>query len=321
VHAVTIADGALEWREHPDPEPGPDELLVAVRAAGLNGADMLQRQGLYPAPPGAPADIPGLELAGEVVGAGAGVTRFSIGDRVMAVVAGGGQATRALIHERVALPVPEGLPWAEAGGFPEVFTTAHDALFTQCELTVGERVAVHGAAGGVGIAGVQLAARAGARVVATVRNADLRAAVAEVGTACGVVDVCAPDAFTSRGPFDVVLELVGAPNIPDDLSSLSTGGRIAVIGVGAGANAELSLLTLMAKRGRIHGSTLRARPLEGKAAAARAIEQSVLPLLATGEVRVPVAAEYPMEQADAAYERFAAGGKLGKIVLTSSPAR
>ena len=274
MHAVTVVaeppagGSALEWREHPDPEPGPEELLVDVKAAGLNGADMLQRRGLYPAPPGAPADIPGLELAGEVVAIGRAVTRFSPGDRVMAVVAGGGQATRAVVHERVALPVPEGLRWAEAGGFPEVFTTAHDALFTQCDLTVGERVVVHGAAGGVGIAGVQLAARAGARVVATVRNLDLHAAVAEIGAACGVVDVCAPDAFGARGPFDVVLELVGAPNIADDLASLATGGRIAVIGVGGGATAEVNLLTLMAKRGRIHGSTLRARPLEGKAAAA-----------------------------------------------------
>jgi len=317
MQAVTIVDGALEWREHPDPEPGPDEVLVAVRAAGLNSADMLQHQGLYPAPPGAPTDIPGMELAGEVVATGAAVSRFVAGDRVMAVVGGGGQATRAVVHERHALAVPEGLPWPEAGGFPEVFTTAHDALFTQCGLTVGERVVVHAAAGGVGVAAVQLAARAGARVVATVRNAELRPAVAEIGTACGVVDVCAPDAFTARGPFDVVLELVGAPNIPEDLESLAIGGRVVVIGVGGGAGAELNLLVLMGKRARIHGSTLRARPLEGKADAARAVERSVLPLLATGDVRVPVAAEYPMQEAEAAYDRFAAGGKLGKIVLVS----
>lgn len=317
MHAVTIVDGALEWREHPDPQPGTGELLIAVRAAGLNGADMLQRHGLYPAPPDAPQDIPGMELAGEVVGTGPGVMRFKIGDRVMAVVGGGAQATLAVVHDRLALPVPENLGWAEAGGFPEVFTTAHDALFTQCGLTLGERVVVHGAAGGVGMAGVQLAARAGARVVATVRNADLRAGVAEIAGACGVVDVCAPDAFRDRGPFDVVLELIGAPNIPDDLDSLAVGGRIAVIGVGAGATAEMNLLTLMAKRARIHGSTLRARPLEGKAAAARAVERAVLGLLASGEVRVPVAEEHPLAEAEAAYDRFAAGGKLGKIVLVA----
>jgi NADPH:quinone reductase-like Zn-dependent oxidoreductase len=292
-------------------------VLVAVRAAGLNGADMLQRRGFYPAPPGAPATIPGLELAGTVIELGPGVTRFAVGDRVMAVVAGGGQAERAVVHERAASPVPEGLGWAEAGGFPEVFSTAHDALFTQCELALGERVAVHGAAGGVGIAGVQLAARAGARVVATVRNPDLRGAVAEIGGACGVVDVCAPDDFGSRGPFDVVLELIGAPNLQSDVDALAPGGRIAVIGVGGGAAAELNLLSLMGARARIHGSTLRARPLEAKADVARAVERSVLPLLASGEVRVPVAAEYPMADASAAYEHFAGGGKLGKIVLVT----
>jgi len=317
MHAVTIDDGALVWREHPDPEPGHGELLVAVRAAGLNGADMLQRRGLYAAPHGAPPDIPGLELAGEVIATGPGTSRFGVGDAVMAVVAGGGQAERACVHERVALPIPEGIGWPEAGGFPEVFTTAHDALFTQCGLTLGERVLVHGAAGGVGIAAVQLAARVGARVVATVRSEELRAAVAEIGVACGNVDVCAPDAYADRGPYDVVLELVGAPNLPGDLEHLATGGRIAVIGVGAGATAEINLLALMATRGRIHGSTLRARPLEGKAVAARAVEHSVLPALGVGALRVPIEAEYPMAEAHAAYERFARGAKLGKIVLVS----
>jgi NADPH:quinone reductase len=315
--AVTIVDGALEWREHPDPVPGAGELLVAVRAAGLNGADMMQRRGLYPAPPGAPADIPGLELAGEVVGIGPDVTQFGLGDRVMAVVAGGGQAELAVVHERTALPAPANIGWPAAGGFPEVFTTAHDALFTQCGLTVGERALVHGAAGGVGIAAMQLAARVDADVVATVRNEGLRDAVAEIGRACGEVEVVAPDAFSDHGPFDVILELVGAPNLPADLDALATGGRVAVIGVGAGAHAEVNLLTLMAKRGRIHGSTLRARPLEGKAGAARALEHSVLPLLARGAVTVPVAAEFSMRDAEAAYGRFAAGGKLGKIVLVT----
>ena len=315
MRAVTVVDGRLEWQEHPDPEPGRGELLVAVRAAGLNRADMLQRHGLYPAPAGSPAEIPGLELAGEVVATGSGVERFGTGDRVMAVVGGGGQAELAVIHERTALPVPERTPWDQAGGFPEVFTTAHDALFTQCGLAAGDRVVVHGAAGGVGIAGVQLAARAGARVTATVRNADLRAVVGTIGSRCGWCEVAAPDEFVARGPFDVVLELVGAPNIPSDLESLAPGGRIAVIGVGAGAEAELNLLALMGKRARIHGSTLRARPLEQKADAARRVEAHVLPFLADGLVEVPVAAAYSLEDAEAAYERFAAGAKLGKVVL------
>jgi putative PIG3 family NAD(P)H quinone oxidoreductase len=315
MRAATIADGAVSVKEHPDPVPGNGEVLVRVRAAGLNGADLMQRRGLYPAPPGAPADIPGLELAGEVVALGAGASRFEVGDRVMALVAGGGQAELAVVHERVAMAVPVGIEWPEAGGFPETFTTAFDALFTQCGLQMGERVCVHGAAGGVGTAAVQLAAAAGAWVTATVRNEALRDAVAELGSAAGWTEVVAPESFVDHGPFDVVLELVGAPNFADDLGALDTGGRIAIIGVGGGAITELNLLALMGKRARIHGSTLRARPLEEKADVARHIERSVLPLLDAGDVRVPIEATFPLDDVSAAYDRFAAGGKLGKIVL------
>lgn len=315
MRAATIADGAVVVKEHPDPEPRSGELLVRVAAAGLNGADLLQRRGLYPSPPGAPADVPGLELAGEVVDVGPGVTRFGVGDPVMALVAGGGQAELAVVHERVAMPVPVGIDWIEAGGFPETFTTAYDALFTQCGLQMGERVCVHGAAGGVGTAAVQLAAAAGAWVTATVRNEELRDAVADLGSVVGWTEVVAPDDFADHGPFDVILELVGAPNLAANLAALDTGGRISIIGVGAGAIAELNLLALMGKRARIHGSTLRARPLEEKADAARRIERHVLPLLDAGDVKVPVEATFPLDEVDAAYERFAAGGKLGKIVL------
>jgi putative PIG3 family NAD(P)H quinone oxidoreductase len=311
VRAVTVVDGALEWREREDPVPGKGELLVAVRAAGINGADMMQRHGFYPAPPGSPQDIPGMEFAGEVVATGEGATSFAAGDRVMAVVGGGGQAELALVHERHALPVPDSVSWVEAGGFPEVFTTAHDALFTQCGLRMGEHVCVHGAAGGVGVAGVQLAAAAGASVIATVRNDGLRDAVATLGATA-----VAPDEFVTHGPFDVILELVGAPNFPANLEALATGGRISIIGVGGGGTVDLNLLALMQRRARIHGSTLRPRSLEDKAAAARAVERQVLPLLATGVVRVPVAETFAMADANAAYDWFAAGGKLGKIVLT-----
>src|SRR5688572_9154135 len=171
MRAATIRDGEIAVEEHPDPRPQSGELLVRVRAAGLNGADMHQLAGGYPAPPGAPQDIPGLELAGEVVATGRGVTRFELGDRVMAVVPGGGQAELALVHERAAMPIPEELDWTAAGGVPEAFTTAHDALFTQAGLSVGERLLVHGAARGVGVAAVQLGATAGARVTAPVRDA------------------------------------------------------------------------------------------------------------------------------------------------------
>jgi putative PIG3 family NAD(P)H quinone oxidoreductase len=307
-----VRDGELSVEDHEDPEPGSGEVLVRVRAAGLNGADMMQRRGLYPAPPGAPQDIPGLEFAGEVVELGRGARRFSEGDRIMAIVGGGGQAELVTVHERVAMPVPDGVDWPAAGGIPEVFTTAHDALFTQAELGPGERVLVHGGAGGVGSAAIQLAHAAGARVTATVRNESLRDQVAELGAS--VID---PEGFDEHGPFDVILELVGAPNLPKNVKSLATFGRIVVIGIGAGAKGELNLGALMGSRGRVMASTLRARALEEKAITARLMERSVLPLIAGGTVKVPVHATYPLEEAAEAYDAFAAGGKLGKIVLTA----
>ena len=312
MRAVTIDDGNLVLAERPDPTPGPGEILVAVRAAGLNGADVLQRKGAYPAPPGAPPDIPGLELAGEVVGRGPGAERFADGDRVFAITGGGGQAELAVLHERAAMPVPEGVEWSAAGGFAEVFTTAHDAIFTQCGLRSGERLLVHGAAGGVGTAAVQLAWTAGAHVTASVRNKELHGQVELLGART----VIEPEGFEEHGPFDVVLELVGAPNIPGNLSALAPDGRIVVIGVGAGFKAEVNLLALMGKRGSLHASTLRARPLEEKALAMRLVEREVLPHLAAGDVVVPIAATFPLEEVEAAYERFTQGGKLGKVVLT-----
>ena len=312
MRAVTIDKGRLVVAERADPTPGTGELLVRVRAAGLNAADLIQRAGFYPAPPGSPPDIPGLEFAGEVTALGDGVTRSAVGDRVMAVVGGGGQAELLNVHESHAVRVPDGVDWPAAGGFPEAFTTAHDALFTQAGLQPGERVLVHGAAGGVGVAGVQLAVATGASVVATVRNEALRPKVAELGA-----EVVAPDAFTDHGPFDVILELVGAPNMAGNLASLATWGRICVIGVGAGGVAELNLLALMGARGRIHGSTLRTRPLEEKAAAANAVAKHVLPLLAAGRLHVPVEETFPLTEAEAAYARFEQGGKFGKIVLTT----
>ncbi len=313
MRAVIVDDGNLRVEERPDPKPGKGEVLVSVQAAGLNGADMMQRKGRYPAPPGSPADIPGLELAGEVAALGDGVTRFKERDRVMAIVGGGGQAELAVLHERLAMPVPESLDWTAAGGTPEVFTTAHDALFTQAQLRAGERLLVHGAAGGVGTAAVQLGRSAGARVTATVRNEAHREKVAELGA-----DVIAPEGFEEHGPFDVILELVGAPNLPGNLQSLATLGRIVIIGIGAGAKTEIHLGALMGTRGSIRGSTLRARPFEEKAAAMRAMERHVLPLFDSGALTVPIAETYPLEDAEKAYERFEQGGKLGKIVLVTS---
>jgi NADPH:quinone reductase-like Zn-dependent oxidoreductase len=313
MRAVVIRDKELYWEERDDPEPGDTELLLAVRAAGLNGADMMQRQGLYPAPPGAPADIPGMEVAGEVVAVGSQVTRFSPGSRVMSLVGGGGQATMAVVDESHALPVPDSLSWPEAGGFPEVFSTAFDALFTHAGLRMGERVLISGAAGGVGTAGVQLAAATGASVVATVRDAGRREEVGALGAGV-VID---PDGVAAHGPYDVVLELVGAASLPTVLPHLATGARVMVIGVGSGAKIELNLLQLMGSRARIGGATLRARTRREKADVAAAVTAHVLPLVDSGLLRVPISATFPMAEATAAYDYFTAGGKLGKVVLVS----
>jgi NADPH2:quinone reductase len=228
----------------------------------------------------------------------------------MAIVAGGGQAELAVVHESAAMPVPEELDWISAGGVPEVFTTAHDALLSQAGLTVGERLLVHGAAGGVGMAAVQIGTMAGARVTATVRNEACREQIAALD-----VHAIGPDDFEQEGPFDVILELVGGPNLPANLNALAMRGRIVVIGIAAGAKAEVDLRVLMGKRGAIMASTLRARSIEDKALAARLVERHVLPGFASGDLSVPVAAGYPLEQAAEAYERFQAGAKLGKIVL------
>ena len=314
MRAVRIVDKQLCWETVPDPRPGTGEVLVEVHSAGINGADRLQLAGFYPAPPGSPVDIPGLELAGRITALGDGATRFSVGDRVMAVVGGGAQAELISVHERHLLSVPEELDLEAAGGFPEAFTTAHDALFTQAQLSMGERVCIHGAAGGVGVAAVQLAAAAGATVTATCRHPQLLDALRDLGAATAVLS---SEFSPEHGPFDVILELVGAPNLTSNLRSLATIGRIVVIGVGAGPKSEINLLELMNRRGRLMGSTLRARSLEDKAAAARLVESHVLPLIANGRLKVPVHQRVPMGEPNTAYEAFAAGGKLGKIVLVS----
>jgi NADPH:quinone reductase len=313
VRAVVIVDGELSWEERTDPVAGDTELLVAVRAAGVNAADLLQRRGFYPAPPGYPPDIPGMELAGEVLAIGAKVTRFGVGDRVMAVIGGGAQAELVLVDETVAMHVPDVTPWDQAGGFPEAFITAHDALITQSGLSVGERVLITGAAGGVGTAAVQLAAAAGGWTVASTRHPEHNDLLIELGARKAVEPTDVP----SHGPFDVVLELVGAPSLEAALGSLATGGRVAVIGVGGGHSLDLDLHALMRLRARISASTLRARPLIDKAVAAREVATDVVPLLAAGRLRVPVAATFPMHQAAAAYEAFATGGKFGKVVLVT----
>jgi NADPH:quinone reductase-like Zn-dependent oxidoreductase len=295
MRAAIIRDRRLQIEERPDPEPRDGELLIRVHAAGINGADLAQRAGRYPPPPGAPADIPGLECAGEVV---------ATGERVMALLPGGGHAELVAVNAQHVLPVPDGIDWPAAGGFMEVYATAHDALFTQAQLRAGERLLVNGAAGGVGSAAVQLGVAAGATVSGTARgNADR---VAQLGAR-----------LESDGEYDVILELVGGDNLSRDVERLALLGRLAVIGTGAGSKAEIDFGVLMRKRGRIHGSMLRARSAEEKALVVQRLREEVLPLLAAGRVTVPVHETYPLEQAQAAYDAFAAGGKFGKLVLTS----
>jgi NADPH:quinone reductase len=314
VHAVTITEQrTLEWDERPDPVPGDYDLVVAVGAAGLNGADLLQRAGYYPPPVGIPADIPGLELAGEVVAAGERTTRFKVGDRVMALVGGAAQAELALADEKTALEIPEGMDLQAAGAFMEAAATAFDALFTQAGLGAGETLLVTGAAGGVGVTAVQLGAAAGATVVASTRHPELHASLIELGAAAAVP----PSESKEFGPFDVVLELVGGDGTADSVATLATGGRLVVIGIGAGSKFELDLRSLMAKRGRIFSSTMRARPLAERALVVSAVEKRVVPFAESGALVVPIAASFPMPDAAKAYERFAAGAKLGKVVLVT----
>jgi NADPH:quinone reductase len=302
MRVAAISNGELQVEERANPVPGEGQILIRVRAAGINGADLHQRAGHYPAPPDAPQDVPGLECAGEVAAVGPNAFRFQVGDRVLALLGGGGHAELAIAHERVALPVPETLDWPAAGGFTEVFATAHDALFTQAGLAPGERLLINGAAGGVGVAAVQLGVSLGARVTANARHGQER--LRELGADTDVA-----------GLYDVILELVGGELLQQDVPLLASGGRLSVIGTGAGARAEVDFGALMRKRGRIHASTLRARPLEEKAAVVQRLERHVLPLVAAGRVGVPVDRTFPLAEAEAAYNAFTAGGKFGKLVL------
>jgi NADPH:quinone reductase-like Zn-dependent oxidoreductase len=313
MRVTEIKDKKVGLGTREDPVPGLGQALIRVHGAGVNGADPVQVAGFYPPPPeaGVPDDIPGMELAGEMIESRAPVPRFEPGARVMAIVAGAAQAELAVVDERQLMPVPDALDWTQAGGFPEVYATAYDALVGQAKLRSGQRLLVNGAGGGVGTAAVQLGRVLGADVTASVRNEKNRAAIEELGANRAV----APDEAFEHGPFDVILELVGGPNLVDNVKSLATWGTIVVIGVSAGPEGTVDLRRLMAKRGTLRASTLRYRSPEEKALLARELEAQVLPLVADGQLRVPVEAEFPLAEVTAAYERFSAGGHVGKIVL------
>jgi NADPH:quinone reductase len=318
-----VFDGAggndvVRLKQLPDPMPADDQVLVAARYAGINWADVAQRQGRYPAPPGAPADIPGLEVAGVVTAVGQGVRTWQPGDRVFGIVGGGGLADRVLAHERHVAAVPANLPDDVAAAVPEAYITAHDAVFTRARLKLGEVLLVNGANGAVGSAAVRLGLAAGARVLANVRSPAAAAADLADEGAVVVTSETAGDHLTAAGGADVVLELVGAPNVNLDFSGLAPQGRIVIVGTAGGDEAMVSLRRLMALRASLHGTVLRARSLEDKAAAVQAFVRSVVPLLAAGRAVPAIDRVFPAAQAAAAFDHLARPGKYGKILLEFS---
>jgi putative PIG3 family NAD(P)H quinone oxidoreductase len=311
----------LSYRDVPDPVPGPEDLLVRVRATALNRADLLQRAGGYPQPGPRPAhEIPGLEFAGEVLSAGERSEGFAPGDRVMGLLAGGGYAEAVVIHHRLALRVPENLSWHEAGATPEVYITAHDA-FLQCGLVAGESVLIHAAGSGVGVAAVQIAKVMGAAFIAgTAGTDDKLARSRELGLGCAInyrTQDFADEVLRATGGqgVDVLLDVIGADYWERNLRSLARKGRMVIVGTMGGTKTDANLGMLLMKRLQVRGTTLRARPLEEKAAATRAFEKSVLPHIAAGRVKVVVDRVFPLADAAAAHEYLASNANFGKVVL------
>jgi putative PIG3 family NAD(P)H quinone oxidoreductase len=325
VRALTVADGDLVVAERPDPEPGAEQVLVRVHAAGVNRADLAQRTGHYSAPPGSPADIPGLEFAGEVVAHGvrAGVGAPPIGSRVFGLVGGGAHAELLAVPVAQCTEIPSTLDDVHAGGAPEVFMTAHDALVTRAQTVAGETVLVHAAGSGVGTATVQLAHRLGCTTVGTSRSADKLERCRPLGLDHAVVAPRAldPAALAAEirevaGDVDVTIDLVGGPYLVTDVQVAALKGRIVLVATQAGATAELDIATTMMKRLRIHGTVLRARSDDEKAAVTAAFARDVVPGLGDGSLQSVVAEAFALDDGAAAYDRMATDAVFGKIVLT-----
>lgn len=308
---------ALGLAERPMPAPAPGEIRIRVRAAGVNRPDIVQRLGHYPPPPGA-SDILGLEVAGEIDAVGDGVSRWNLGDRVCALLGGGGYAEYVVVDARHALPIPEGLDFIQAAALPETAFTVFANVFEGGGLKAGETLLLHGATSGIGVMAIQMARAAGARVIATSRGA----AKAEAALALGAdVSLDATngdllDAIKAAGGADVVLDMVGAAYAELNLNALKPGGRWVVIATLTGALAQIDLMRVMLKRIVLTGSTLRSRPADEKARLAAAVEQTVWPWVVSGQVRAKVEATFPLEQAAAAHARLEAGDHVGKVVLT-----
>lgn len=319
---AAVGGGAVAVRDEPIPDPGHGEIRVRVHAAGINRAELLQARGLYPAPPGAPPDLLGLEYAGAVEAIGPGcLTGLKVGDRVFGLVGGGGLAEYVVTHERLAVRVPTDLDWIEAAAVPEVFITAHDAIVTRGQARPGERVLVHAVTGGVGLAAAQVAHAMGCFVLGTTRSPEKLERTHDHH-----VDVClltthghwlriAHQATGGRG-VDVLIDLLGAPQWAHNVEAMATLGRIVLVGQLAGSKAEVDLRALMAKRLTIVGTTLRARPLEEKIAATRAFADTVVPWLERGLVRPVVDSTFPLDRIADALARMESGAGFGKIVVT-----
>jgi NADPH:quinone reductase-like Zn-dependent oxidoreductase len=314
VHAIVLHGEDLGLEERPDPVPGSSEVLVAATYAALNPADLAQRAGRYPAPRGAPQDVPGLEVSGTVVVCGAAVLDWRVGDRVFGLVGGGGLADRVAVHERHVVAVPERLDDREATAVPEAFLTAYDAIVSQAGLEPGDVLLVNGANGGVGTAAVQIGYFAGARVIASARSADARTRLTELG-AQAVAPEEVEATVRAAGGADVILELVGGPNFAVDLDVLATKGRILAVGSGGGDTAELALRALTSRRGRIIGTVLRARPLEEKAVAVQAFGRHLLHAFAEGRLHGIVDRVFAADEVEAAFTHMARPGKFGKVLL------
>lgn len=313
----------LEIRRVAEPVIGPDEVLVRVRAAALNRADVLQRRGLYPAPPGAPVDIPGLEFAGEVEACGELVTSLQPGDRVMGIVGGGGQAEKLRIHERLCLHIPPGMSFDDAAAVPEAFLTAYDALFERGGLKPGEAVLLHAAGSGVGTAAASIATVAGARVVALSRSADKRRRLETMGVQ-RVLDPAAANlaeairmAAGGEG-IALAIDLLGTAAWALNLEVLAVRGRLVLVGTMSGTKVEADLGALMRKRLTVVGTVLRSRPIEEKIELVQSFAKTMLPLLAAGRLRPVVDRVVPLEDAASAHAAMERNENFGKIVLTIS---
>ncbi|CEA06671.1 Quinone oxidoreductase 1 [Arthrobacter saudimassiliensis] len=313
--------GNLQLTEAADPVPGPGEVVIEVAAAGLNRADVLQRQGNYPVPPGA-SPYPGLEVSGRIGALGEGVSQLQVGQEVVALLAGGGYAEKVAVPAGQVLPVPEGLDLVTAAALPETAATVYSNLFMEADVQPGDFVLIHGAAGGIGTMAIQMVAAFGAVPMVTAGSAEKLALAAELGaeTLINYRDedfVEAVREATGGHGADAILDVVGAKYLQRNLDALAIGGRLVVIGLQGGTRAELDLNALMRKRAGIIGTTLRSRPVEEKSAIMAALRRSVWPLVEAGQVRALVDRTFPLAEAAAAHEYFDSGEHKGKILLTT----